>query len=809
MATPEWRDTLQKAFRDGKATDDDIRAALRRGRNLDGPKEAPWEGVGYDWLSGVVFLKSAEDRLRTLRLLLDAGLSPNGGAPSFEHLPVPKRLEKWRAFIQLTHGGRPRSDARQRASLGVPMVGTESSERFHLPWLARTAWRLREQPELPQLLDLWLKAGADPHFQPNAAARAASGDPEKSRVQLAMGQAWSSWPVLLGIGRLDVLETVLDRVAQGSRPKDWAVAVAMAFEMAEQAHVPMERVVASVERFAERFPPLPEERRAVFRLLVGKGKSNYVRHPEALVGWLVSRCSELPKMLPGQKGVASSFNPWCLLGLWDKHLEVCQHRLLEALQRHPVWGTAQALRDSRVKSQSRRWLAAPEGATALDGWLVANDNPWNHGLPGLLPSLLDQAKRWAVAPSAAFPELLANQRDAPSAIATQWLASNHPEWALTGAEGKTPWHFAPERSSVLDWLHTQGVDPRQRDDHGVPGAMEAAVLYQSRRSTHVHKAWAMVDAWPSTEQAGVVLKGLPWGAWRSVSDRLPPVCRTVSAANQLQAALELNELKAVRAWVKRFPTFSWASMDAEEQHRLLMAASLSHPLWTQPLLSKGIDNEASLAKCLALLRQEKGLEGLHASAFTGWMHNAQAHNPISVTGVPPTLVEAWNWLEGVPASVLSQADRSAVVRLWWSALNIKKEADAGQSHPLEPWPWEAATWKTLGEPEKAQLAVAVLRYGCQKKHDTTGTFGRLSSQWLMLFEEHVLEGRAERLFEFASIKERKAMSRLLGKRLARWGQENGRLPEFYLAALAMYKQQQMEEALEVPSASVSHKKSRL
>ena len=330
MATPEWRDTLQQAFRYGKATDDEIRAALRRGRNLDGPKETPWDGVGYDWLAGVVFLKKAEDRTRTLALLLNAGLSPNGGAPSFEHLPFQKRMEKWRTFIQLTHGGRPRSDARQRLALGVPMVSTDSSERFHLPWLARTAWRLRDLPELPQLLELWVKAGADPHFQPNASARAASSPAEKSPIQSAMGQAWSSWPVLLGVGRQDVLDVVLGHVPQESRPNDWAVAVAMAFEMADQAQIPMERVVASVERFATRFPPLPEERRAVFRLLAGKGASGYVRHPEALVGWLVSNCSELPKMAPGHKGIAATFNPWCLLGQWDKHLEVCQY-LLDAL----------------------------------------------------------------------------------------------------------------------------------------------------------------------------------------------------------------------------------------------------------------------------------------------------------------------------------------------------------------------------------------------------------------------------------------------------------------------------------------------
>ena len=809
MAIPEWRDTLQQAFRTGKATDDEMRAALRRGRNLDGPKEAPWEGVGYDWLHGVVSLTKAEDRVRTLAVLIEAGLSPNGGSPSFDHLPQHKRIEKWRAFSHMTHGMRPRSDARYRVGLGVPSTQTDSSERFYLSWLSRTAWRLQDVPELPELVNMWLDAGADPHHQPNASARAAAPDTEKSPVQSAVGQAWSSWPVLLGIGRLDVLETVLDHVPQDSRPNDWAVAVAMAFDMAEKAHIPMERVVASVERFAERFPPLPHEHRAVFRLLAGKPTSGHVRLPEALCAWLVTNGSELDAMVPGQKGIPATFNPWCVLGLWDKHVEQCQHRLLAALERHPVWGSPQALLGARLKNQSRSWLDAPADATVVDGWLVASDDQWNKGLPGLLPPLLELARRWDLSPSASFSELVATRHAAPSATATRWLATHHPAWASAGREGKTPWHFAPGRSEVWDWLQDNHVDPRQKDDHGVPGMMEAALTYQSRRSSLLQKAWAIVDSWPLSEQEAVRVQGLPWGAWRSVSDQPPLVCRSVSAQDQLQAALELNDLKALRSWAKRFPRFSWSSLGEAEQRQLLLAASLSNPQWTHPVRAKGLDANEALAKCLAQLRQEKGLKGLAPSVFTGWMHNAQVHRPASFTGLTPTMVEAWAWLEGVPASVLSQDDRKAVVSLWWSALNIKKEADTGDAHPLEPWPWEADTWKQMGEREKSRLAIAVLRYGCQRKHEIAGDFARLSFRWLELFEKHVLEGKPERLFEFASPKEARAVGRLLGGRLSKWGRENGRLPEFCHIAQAMFRNQQMEEALEVPSSAVSHKKARL
>lgn len=791
MATPEWRQTIKQGFGRGKVSEEDMRAALRRARKPFGPDEAPWEGVGYDWLEGFRRQPDAQTRHFTLQLLLDAGVNPNGGAPSFDHLPKSVRNIKRHEFFKLMHAGKNGSEASHRIKLGIPYRGSDLQAGFYLPWLGRTAWVGRDLPDLPDLLEQWVIAGADPNFQPDASKE----ETDSSDFNRALNQAWSSWAPILATGRMDALEAVLKHVPEGSLPKDWGVAVASALLGASENHMDMGQVADCVSRFAQHFPPSELDRRVVFRLLHGKPGAAWIRDPDALAAWLVTPCARFDEMRPKAEEGREGFNPWNVVGRWGRYDTEVQFRLLKAIQVHPRWGNAQSLRDSQFNRQSRSSRDAPENSTVVDGWASAEDESWNKGLNKLLPSLLELADRWGVSVSSSFGQLLASKFHPPSDLATRWLAKQGHEWVTRGEEGKTPWHYAPSRSGIWDWLVDQNIDPKRRDTDGVPGMIAAAVHYLSRRNRSFYqKAQSVVEKWEPEDRSGVV-QGLEWVAWETVQPKAGSDCLHVSAAQQLEAAWVLNEPKAVEAWAKRNQDFSWAQLDEKEQRHLLLRLASSVPDWRQPAGGNHLDKDSALARCLEVVRQSKGLEGLKPSAFKGWLGAIAAHQPTSIMELPCGMPEAWAWLENVPQSALENADRRQVIRLWWTALQTKRMVDSRDANPWELWPWDADTWKTLPEADKGALALGVFRFALQKKHETAGIFAALTPAWLELFHELLLEGQPQRLVEFASPKQKQILQRLVSGPLAHWANANRiPVPEFIRPVVSRLRCEGLDEA---------------
>ena len=807
----EWRVALKEAFRSGKASDEEVAQALRTGKQINGRPEAAWEGVGYDWLEGLRRLGSGANAQRTLKALLEAGLDPNGGIASFDHIPVPKRYEVMSDYSRLINQGTPRTDARFALRLGIALEGNEDSGQYHMPWMGRTAWLARHLPELPALLVQWVEGGASPHYQFKQA-------PKGADRELLRNTPWSAWANILATGRVDAVEAVVSALHEtGQRPTDWAVSVSSALRIATGRHGEDDarEVVRAVHRFAQQWPPTEEERQLTTRLLAGSHTGRFLRHPKALSLWALVEASDFSKWRPGKQGMPESFNAWNMLGFWDARLAGAQNQLREMLSKHPVWGNPKALQEARLVHQSRERHDVPAQARVYDGWLTGADRGWftGKGLPEVLPGLLALLGDWKIGPSPAFGELLAKQHDPPSQLTTHWLRQSKHAWKSQGPEGSTPWHFGPMRQDVLDWMKEEGVSGLQRNHAGVPGLMAAAVIYKNLgEKLRYEGAVSAISQWPLKERRGVLVEGLPWSAWTSVGNtkRSSDGEMDATPAQQLQACLSLLSMVGLNDWLRRHPQHSWSSFDLEEQRAILVAFFGAKPGWTKDdKLVGGL--EGVWREVSEKLHEALGTSGLLPEALRGSLGALSKTLGQSIYGGVEGLIEGMRWWEGCRLEDLAPSDGKALVRLWWSALSREVQVKQGHSQWSGSAPWETAVWKGMGEREKAGLTMAVFHYGITHRSEEEGIGQSLNEQWLNKFEERVLEGDGTRLILAAQAQGRiEQLKRWMGPWMEKWEAHPSRsAPEWLRSTRASLKGLGLEESLPLVSPSASVKKARM
>lgn len=695
----QWLSDFRDLFaRVGEVPDEQGLAVLRLARSLHANPRTPWASAGFVWLEGLVknqgvYKNVPDDRpLQALDWLLKSGLPVDGAFFSVEGMPLEAANKAIRAYHDVIRSS-PRKNKKVEALYqGLPFRETRHPS-LSTPWLGRTFWAGRAHPQLPQLVDRWLEAGADP-----------SDVLPSSKGELT-ADAWSSWPIALMSGRLDALQRLVDH-GPVRRPPDWARAVKHALlGAAGLNHASRLGVVEAVRWFVQQFPPTPEEVAQVSEAL----NKNDTESRVALSAWLSLPCVDLATVgaIPGLDG----FNPWSLALGGASGLEGLGLDMINALQAHPVWGRGEHLSSARVKI--RLVDGGEVSVPLLEATLLAEEKI---RLRPMTEAVLALASRWDVKVSKAFASRLAHSYDAPGTLATQWLLERREQWAGE-AEGFSPWHAGIANDSVLTWLVKHGVSGSGVDARGNTGWGNALAYALTRKGDQ-----QLTNLMPVLAKQRLVGSEKGWGrtvsAW--VASREPGVVDLrVRPAEPFDAACAIMDTMDVKAASNLFQAPEvWQRFTSQQQRDLLDRwAAAKPPMGSgDPYLSSEQRLKANIraAKLLkAMVGKTKAVElGLD---LCGWIHRVGLRhrsdqdnwNPITIGR--HDLVGAIEFMEGVNFLALTGKDRRTLGR-WVFDSMVTQQGHQAPSDPEHVYPWSTATARALAPLERSALARSWVRW---------------------------------------------------------------------------------------------------
>jgi hypothetical protein len=672
---------------------DDAQAlgVLKRARSLHANPRTPWASVGFEWLQGLSMMGGRQDRapegraLQSLNWLLASGLPVEGAFFSVEGMPkdvAAKAMEEYSAVVRQS----PRSNKKTAALYqGLPF-----SERGHpsvsTPWLGRTFWAGRLHPQLPELVDRWLAAGARPEdVLPNAHGKITNN-------------AWSSWPGALMSGRVDALERL---AAHGPlvRPPDWLRSVRNA--LLRVATNP-EGVLGTVRWFVDQFPPTLEERDQLLQSLARSGSDAKA----GLLAWV----SIFPEGLSDAVralGQSHSFNPWTLVFNPDSNLEALSLGVMDALRVHPVWGTQKGFESAWVKTRS---LAEQHDVRMplLDAVVLHDSKP---GQRLRVERLLALADEWGIGVSPSFHARLAHAYDPPGEVATAWLNRRRPEWAGERPGSRSPWHAGVANGSVMAWLCKNQVSGAGLDERGNLGwgnALAFALRW------HDDSVLARLSPILAAQPLGGSELGDGYSVSAWVGSRAKGVVPlNVGPALAFEQACVIMETLDVKAAANLFQAPGvWKGFSLEQQRELLDRwASARPPLGGKDAYLGSSDQwKASqrAQKVFALMVGEtKALElGL---SLEGWLHRvAHRHHADQDDWCPALrgrhdLMAAFDFMEGMDFLALPRQDQYVLARWLFNSIALQQGT---QGPPTEEmvYPWSTKTSEKLSDQERAALA---------------------------------------------------------------------------------------------------------
>lgn len=712
MTTPAWRSQAQDIFNG----DEDLALlprVLSRARSINAQPHETWKSIAFDWMESIYRRKGRlppDLPLATLRALLDAGLDPHGGRPSFTHLATASaRRDQMARHYRMLCAKSSSSDGAFRYSLSAPFR-KKPGLQHDTNWLGKILWVARAQPRLVSMIELFLQAGVHPHDQgphrfANGPTQATGFDEPQEEdgealVHELLTMPWSAWPTALLTGRLEVLEC-LAAAAGDAPPPDWVPAVLAVLRKGVGASGDWEGAHEVLSWFTQRYPPTPAQCQAV---LAGLWRGNRVYNDDGLALWLSLPAAGLA-LANGPIGAQSSFNPWACLGYPTERSVVFHDQTLLALATHPKWGNARAVMS--CPASARRSFAPATGAgSVLAAWVDDNDKSRPLPIQAHRQRLFDVLDTFPGLHDPALPAFIASLGRAPDARASAWLARNPSVWLGPAPElsGKTPWHFGPG-PKIQGWLKDMGVMPSVSDIHGNSGLACGLVAAFRKNDSE-----AMESMLPWMKGEGVdwseVVEGRTLKQWAHASSVLAvhaPDSRLRLDVVSLQAALEVNDRAGVVALLKHRRTAGLGAFD-DTQSKGLIEAWLS-PKFAPNDWSKGLLSPAELAA------REKTLAEL-----SPWLSDTLRQTPIA---------QHQRWLSRCWERTLYHTDpRPDMLRMWeaygptsaWSKMDLKALVDwAGQDITLSVvygsqsvGPWTSGLWAQVPADEKAGLARAVL-----------------------------------------------------------------------------------------------------
>lgn len=688
---------------------DDARgvAVLRQARSLHANPRTPWTSVGFTWLAALQTSQSLRGRapperaLQSLNWLLSAGLPVEGAFFSVEGMPAAAAAAATRAYYEVT-----RSSPQKNKKVAALYAGLPYTERNHpslsTPWLGRTFWAGRAHPELPQLVDRWLEAGANP------------SDVLPSSTGQQTDHSWSSWPVALLSGRKDALERLAARGPM-TRPPDWSRAVKQALLGQSERRL---AVLEAVRWFVEQFPPTLEER---INVAGGLNKPTDQAARSALVAWLSLPGVGLPagEQIPG---LPDGFNPWSLVLAPMVGMEEVTIELVHTLSAHPVWGTAEKLSSARVKirlmDEQDVWVPLVEA-------ILLQDEKGRLG--GLDAAVLEAATALSIEVSPAFSTRLAHAYTAPASVATQWLLQRRAQWAGEVPGTRSPWHAGVSNGSVVDWLVKHGVSGAGIDAQGNTGwanLLGYALTQTDDRVLSTVLPLLVEQPWTGREKGW----GVSASAW--VASRAPGVIPLlVEKPSAFEAAGAILKTLDVKAASNLFQAPDvWRGFTREQQCALLdQWASALAPSGAQvayldsPQLNKVNKRAAAVLSAMVGQTTAVGL-GLN---LDGWIsrvaqrHVLQQDSWESELQGRHDLVEAFSFMEGVAFLALPTQDRQVLAR-WLFVSMVTQQAVQSPPDDRHVYPWATETGRGLRSTERAALGRSFVHW-LAKNRFPTGT----------------------------------------------------------------------------------------
>lgn len=733
MSIPAWKAQALEVFR-GERGLEKLPAILAKTRAINVPPHEVFRSVAFDWMETIHrHSRSIPEHLpaSTLQGLLDAGLDPHGGRPSFGHISDSSARQKaMMRHLQAVREGPRNSEASFRYSLAAPF--RKDLERQHeTNWLGKVIWCARDHPRLVSMVGVLLDAGVHPHdqgdhrfeFGPEPGLGFA-GEHEmagEDQVRQRLSSPWSAWPTALCSGRVDVLER-LAQTAGDVPPPDWASAVLVALKHGSRAPTRWAQVRGALAWFTHRYPPTPMDCKAVMSRLWRDGR---VDDDDALAVWLSLPCAQLAHPRK-PAGAPDSFNPWACLGFPDEDAVPFHDLVLNALADHPRWGCAQAVLSCPAQSRSRYPSQAP-GASVVAAWLTEGGvgqadatTGFRHRLFGALdglPGLSDPA----------ISESLACQKNPPDKPASAWLRRNPDAWLSPSLSVRTPWHFGPT-VRVQKWLESMGVSPWTVDDKGVSGlAQGVASLIQKRDAPPLVEIGKWLASSLVNWEEKVGSRTLEqWVRGSSVLAEHAPGAKKRFDLASLQVALESCDHHGIASLLKHRGSAGLSGFDEQQSQALVES-------WMPPRPS-GDWKEVRLGK------EELDLREKIWSRLCGHLSPGLSKTDFPKKGL--WLHRAWR-----PA-VFRSSHRRDMVGIWelydqhatWSKLDMKALVDwAGQDITLSvvygspsSGPWTSPRWSEVSMETKAALARAVLTVAALSKN-AFGLHADLNAGWMEVF----------------------------------------------------------------------------
>jgi len=673
---------------------DDVQAlgVLKRARSLHANPRTPWTSVGFEWLEELSLMGGPRGRalegraLQSLNWLLASGLPVEGAFFSVEGMPqdvAAKAMEEYSAVVRQSTRSNKKTAALYR---GLPF-----SERGHpsvsTPWLGRTFWAGRMHPQLPDLVDRWLAAGARPEdVLPNAHGNFTD-------------HAWSSWPIALMSGRIDALERL---AVHGPmvRPPDWLRSVKQALL---RVSTNPEGILNAVRWFVDQFPPTLEERAQLLQSLSRSGSDAQA----GLLAWM----SISPEGLNDSAQALDEthgFNPWALLFNPASGLEGVSLGMIEALRAHPVWGTREAFASARVRT---RFLSQQHDLSIplLEAVVLQDSKPSQKSRVERLLALADE---WGVGVSPAFPDRLAHAYEAPGELATAWLNRHRAAWAGEEPGSRSPWHAGVASGYVMKWLCENRVSGAGLDSRGNLGWGNAlAFALRWHDDSVLSKLSPILAAQP--------LDGSERGDGYSVSAWVGSRARgvvplKVGPAAPFEQACVIMETLDVKAAANLFQAPEvWKGFTTEQQRALLDRWASARP----PLGGKdaylGVSDaqwkasERAQEILLRMVGDTKAVElGL---SLEGWLRRiAYRHHDDQADWCPALrgrkdMVAALEFMEGMDFLALPRQDRYVLAR-WLFHTVAFQQVTRGPPTDEMVYPWSTKTSDKLSDQERAALA---------------------------------------------------------------------------------------------------------
>lgn len=736
MSTPEWRALSQEVFR-GKRELEELPALLGRARSLNAPAHETHKSIMFDWMWELHRYGTKMDPnvpVATLKALLEAGVDPHGGRPSFSHLAdVKVRQKKMMDHLAVMRARPSTSEASFRYSLAAPFR-QKVQFQHETNWLAKVIWSAREHPRLVSMVESFLRAGVHPHdqgphrFQDGPSNHVSLAGLVENKaggsVKRRLNAAWSAWPTALCAARLDVLE-VLGQAAGPIPPPDWTQAVLAALEYGSRDESKWGEIKQALEWFTRRYPPTSLDCQAVLEALVPGGR---VGNEDGLALWLSLPCAQLARA-DGPVGAPESFNPWACLGRPCEQSVAFHETVLEALASHPRWGNARAVM-SCLAMQQKGLHGARAGESILALWVEDQGSDTEEGNPKLrsfrhrLFSVLEGLDGLV---DPLLPAFVAKMERAPDPIASKWLFRNPHVW-IDADQGRTPWHHGP-RVKIQRWLDKSGCSPFAKDHAGNSGL--ACALVQIMKKQDKEAMNEIVSSLPDSRvDWGERVEGRTLKQWlhgSSVLCQWAPGLRSRVDPVSWEVALEIGDYPALQSLSKHRQRAGLGPMDVD-QSTALVEAWLADPVrkgaWLSPKLTESELSAKARAFSVLAPWLSPELPGTGVAAQRKWLARCWSRTQLGNDSRPDM---AFVWQLYDPALRWSREDLKALVN--WAGQDIT----LGVLYSWEPTgPWAGSSWSQIPAAGKAALASAVLAAAINRKNPF-GVGADYNVKWMEFF----------------------------------------------------------------------------